>query len=79
MWKIISGFSLSSKSLHVQNSFTADGGNIVQGPYGGSNNQKWFVQHLGGGVYSIRNVNSNKGMDVSGVSTADGVCYLFFL
>jgi mannan endo-1,4-beta-mannosidase len=62
----------SSKSLNVQNSATVDGGNIVQGPYGGSNNQKWFVQHLGGGVYTIRNVNSNKVMDVSGASTADG-------
>ncbi|MEO5565015.1 MAG: RICIN domain-containing protein [Chitinophagaceae bacterium] len=62
----------SGKSLNVQNSSTADGGNVIQGPYTGGNNQRWFVQSLGSGAYSIRNVNGSKSLDVSGASTADG-------
>jgi mannan endo-1,4-beta-mannosidase len=62
----------SGKSLNVQGSSTADGGNVIQGPYGGANNQKWFVQDLGGGVYSIRNVNSTKALDVAGAALTDG-------
>jgi mannan endo-1,4-beta-mannosidase len=65
-------FRHSGKSLNVSGSSTADGGDVVQWPYGGGNNEKWFVKDEGSGQYSIKNVNSGRGLDVVGASTADG-------
>jgi mannan endo-1,4-beta-mannosidase len=62
----------SGKSLNVQSASTADGGNVVQWPYGGGNNERWVVTSLGSGAYSIRNVNSNKALDLVASSLSDG-------
>ena len=62
----------SNKSLDVNGSSTANGGNIIQWDYWGGNNQQWKITSLGNGYFSIINRNSNKALDVNGSSTAGG-------
>ena len=64
-------FKHSGKSLAVENALTTDGANVIQNPYAGTNNEKWFVQDQGSGQYSIKNVNATgRGLDVVSSSTA---------
>ena len=44
---------------------TTDGTTIDQYGYGGGNNQRWTLNYLGGGQYTIVNVNANKALDVT--------------
>jgi beta-glucanase (GH16 family) len=45
---------------------TGDAANVQQWAYGGGNNQRWTVTHLGSGQYQIQNVAANKALDVAG-------------
>jgi len=62
----------SGKVLEVENSSTANGGNVRQWAYGGGNNQKWRVEQQTDGYYRLTNVGSGKVLDIAGVSTANG-------
>jgi beta-glucanase (GH16 family) len=62
----------SGKALDVSNNGTADGSNVHQWTYGGGNNQRWTVTHLGSGQYQIQSVSANKALDVAGAGTANG-------
>lgn len=60
------------KCLHVQDNADADGTNIEQSTYTGSAYQKWKLVPARDGCFAIMSQGSEKGIDVSGVSTADG-------
>jgi glucosylceramidase len=62
----------SGKALDVANNGTADGTNVQQWTYGGGNNQRWNVTHLGSGQYQIQSVSANKALDVANVGTTNG-------
>jgi mannan endo-1,4-beta-mannosidase len=62
----------SGKSLDVAANSTADGADVTQYTYNGTNNQKWIVQNVGGNAYSIKALHSGKSLDVVNASTADG-------
>jgi hypothetical protein len=51
---------------------TADGTNVIQWAYGGGNNQRWTLTHLGNNVYQIMGVESGKALEVASTSTANG-------
>jgi autotransporter-associated beta strand protein len=60
----------SGKALRAMG--TTDGSDVQQYTYGGGNDQRWQVTHLGSGQFSIREVTANKALDVQGSNTADG-------
>lgn len=64
----------SGKGLNVASASEADGGNVVQWPYGGGANEQWYMVETaaGSGKYNFVNLKSGKYMDVKGGSTADG-------
>ena len=62
----------SGKALDANAHGTADGTNVQQWTYGGGNNQRWTVTHLGSNVYSIIGVESGKALEVASTSTANG-------
>jgi len=62
----------SGKALDVNAHGTADGSNVLQWAYGGSNNQRWTLTHLGSNVYRITGVESGKALEVASTSTANG-------
>jgi hypothetical protein len=62
----------SGKALDVNAHGTADGSNVIQWTYGGGNNQRWTLTHLGSNVYSIIGVESGKALEVASTSTANG-------
>jgi beta-glucanase (GH16 family) len=64
----------SGKALEVAggSSATADGDNVQQWSWNDGDWQKWSVEDVGNGLYSIRPVHSGKALDVSGCSTSDG-------
>lgn len=62
----------SGKALDVASGGTADGSNVLQWPYGGGNNQRWTVTHLGNNQYSIIGVQSGKALEVSNWGAANG-------
>ena len=62
----------SGKALDVAGWGTADGTNVDQWTYGGGNNQRWTITHLGNNQYEIINVNSGKALEVAGWGTANG-------
>jgi endoglucanase len=62
----------SGKVLDVANGGTADGSNVLQWTYGGGNNQRWTLTHLGNNQYSIIGVQSGKALEVSNWGTSNG-------
>ena len=65
----------SGKAVVVQNASTANGANVFQWTYGGTQtNDEWRIQILGPGIgaYSITNRHSGKVMEVAGSSTSNG-------
>jgi hypothetical protein len=62
----------SGKALDVNGHGTADGSNVIQWTYGGGNNQRWTLNHLGNNVYQITGVESGKALEVASTSTANG-------
>jgi len=63
----------SGQALDVSGHGTADGSNVIQWPYGGGNNQRWTLTHLGNNVYQIIGVESGKALETASTSTANGV------
>jgi alpha-L-fucosidase 2 len=61
----------SGKVIDVPGSSTTNGTALIQWSKSGSNNQRWVLTDLGGGIYKITNVNSTQGLNVNGGSTAD--------
>ncbi|MDQ6417912.1 AbfB domain-containing protein [Paenibacillus sp. LHD-117] len=51
---------------------TSNGADVRKSTYTGGANQQWMVTHLGGGQYSIRNVQSCLYLDVASGSLAHG-------
>ena len=62
----------SGKALDVSGGATADGANVIQWTYGGGNNQRWTLTHLGNNTYRIIGVQSGKALEVASTSTANG-------
>lgn len=62
----------SGKALDVNAHGTADGSNVIQWAYGGGNNQRWTLTHLGSNVYRITGVESGKALEVASTYTANG-------
>jgi endoglucanase len=62
----------SGKALDVNGGGTADGSNVIQWSYGGGNNQRWTVTHLGNNQYSIIGVQSGKALEVSNWGSSNG-------
>lgn len=62
----------TSRALDVQAHGVADGSNVQQFTYSGSNNQRWTLTHLGSNVYRIVGVESGKALEVASTSTANG-------
>lgn len=62
----------SGKALDVNAHGTSDGSNVIQWTYGGGNNQRWTLTHLGNNVYRIVGVESGKALEVASTSTANG-------
>ena len=63
----------SGQALDVSGHGTADGSSVIQWPYGGGNNQRWTLAHLGNNVYQITGVESGKALETASTSTANGV------
>lgn len=62
----------SGKALDVSGGSTADGANVLQWTYRGSNNQRWTFTHLGNNTYRITGVQSGKALEVASTSTSNG-------
>ena len=62
----------SGLALDVNAHGTADGSDVIQWAYGGGNNQRWTLTHLGSNVYRITGVESGKALEVASTSTANG-------
>jgi Glycosyl hydrolase family 12/Ricin-type beta-trefoil lectin domain-like len=62
----------SGKALDVFGHQTQDGADVIQWAYGGGNNQRWTLTHLGNNVYQIMGVQSGKALAVASTSTANG-------
>ena len=62
----------SSKVLTIAGSSQANGGQLQQQAWAGTDNQKWRLVDAGNGYVRIVNLNSNKALDVAGLSTLDG-------
>ena len=62
----------SGKALDVFGHQTQDGADVIQWAYGGGNNQRWTLTHLGNNVYQIIGVESGKALAVASTSTANG-------
>ncbi|WP_156176207.1 RICIN domain-containing protein [Hymenobacter terrenus] len=60
------------KALDIAANSQANGGRLQQWTWGGSANQKWRLEDMGGGYVRIVNVSSNKSLDIPGPSTANG-------
>ncbi|MCR5886905.1 cellulase family glycosylhydrolase [Hymenobacter sp. J193] len=60
------------KALEVAANATANGSQVQQGTWAGTNNQQWKLVDAGGGYVRIVNLNSNKSLDIVGPSTAAG-------
>jgi len=62
----------SGKAMVVQGASTANGANVFQWAYGGSNtNDEWEIRSIGGGYYRFINRHSGKDLNVAGASTAN--------
>jgi len=57
----------------VQSASTAEGADVIQFTYGGSNtNDEWAIESLSGGFFRIINRNSGKVLEVLGSSLDNG-------
>jgi len=61
---------LDGKALEAAG--TANGAKVQKSTYTGSNNQLWNVMHLGGGQYSVTNVQSGLSLDIASNSLDHG-------
>jgi hypothetical protein len=69
----------SGKAVVVQSASTANGADVIQWTYGGSQtNDEWQLADIGGGYYRIDNRHSGKAMVVLSASTADGADVIQF-
>jgi endo-1,4-beta-xylanase len=50
----------------------ANGTSIGTNTYSGNNNQKWYLHHVGSGVYRFKNLANNGWITGTGTSTANG-------
>ncbi len=57
---------------------TSKGAIVQKSTYNGGTNQQWTVTHLGGGQYSIRNVQSGLYLDVESASHDHGAKFLLW-
>ncbi len=62
----------SGKVMAVDGASTADAANILQWTYNGSGDQKWALDPVSGGFFTLRASHSGKVADVDSWSTADG-------
>jgi aryl-phospho-beta-D-glucosidase BglC (GH1 family) len=62
----------SGLAMDANGAGTADGTQIIQWSYGGSNNQRWTVTNTGGSNYKIIGVQSSKSLDINGASSSNG-------
>ena len=58
--------------LDVNNGNPANGTNVQQWYYNGTQSQQFEFAHQGDGVYAIRNVRTGKALDINGVSNGNG-------
>jgi endoglucanase len=63
----------SGKALDVTAAGTSDGTNVQIWDDNGSGAQQWVITDVGGGLYKVINVNSNKGLDVAGTASGSNV------
>ncbi|MFV2049656.1 RICIN domain-containing protein [Metabacillus sp. YM-086] len=61
------------KSIEVENYYRHSNANIIQNEDLNKISQRWIIQDLRNGYYSIRNVWSNKAMEVSGGGLSEGI------
>ncbi|WP_415378776.1 RICIN domain-containing protein [Halosimplex sp. TS25] len=62
----------SGQAMDVSGGDTGDGGNVLQWPYGGAENQQWTVTQNGDGTYTFEAVHSGKVLEVANAETGDG-------
>lgn len=63
----------SGKALDVNAAGTSDGTNVQIWDDNGTGAQQWVITDVGGGLYKVINVNSNKGLDVAGTASGSNV------
>ncbi|MEK3752053.1 cellulase family glycosylhydrolase [Paenibacillus sp. FSL E2-8871] len=63
----------SGKVLDVTAAGTSDGTNVQIWDDNGTGAQQWVITDVGGGLYNVINVNSNKGLDVAGTVSGSNV------
>jgi hypothetical protein len=64
----------SNKCLSIVDGSTSNGANVIQKTYGGCDDQKWHLRHLGYyGYYEISGTHSGKCLEVANSRTEDGV------
>lgn len=61
----------SGKALNAQGGATANGTDLIQYAYSGSNNFRWTLTGLGSGQYKLVGVNSGKTVEVEASNTAN--------
>jgi hypothetical protein len=61
---------LDGKAMETEN--TIEGTSVIKSTYTGEANQQWSVTHLGGGQYSIKNVQSGRSLEVTNGSLDHG-------
>ncbi|WP_235332684.1 RICIN domain-containing protein [Paenibacillus polymyxa] len=61
---------LDGKVMEADN--TIEGASVIKSTYAGKENQQWSVTHLGGGQYSIKNVQSGRSLEVTNGSLDHG-------
>jgi hypothetical protein len=72
------GYEVSSKNSGLQldvaggSTFTFDGDNIIQWPYGGYTDEIFQLNPTSDGYYTITPLSDGKCLEVAGASTADG-------
>jgi hypothetical protein len=59
--------------MDVDNASTTNGAAVIQYPENGNNWQRWNIVSVGDGYVNIRNVHSNKCLDVSGSANGSSV------
>lgn len=59
-------------AIAVNKASTSDGEKLVQYKFGTSKNDQWNLEKVDGNYYKLTNLKSQKVMEVSGSSTADG-------
>ncbi|MFW6279021.1 MAG: RICIN domain-containing protein [Bacillota bacterium] len=68
----LTGEDDSGTTQDVESGSTEDGANVSQWEYQQGANQHWSISDTGGGQFQIRNVNSDKALEVYDAGTEDG-------